>query len=285
MADLFSRYLDVGDLRLYVTRGGDPSRTAVVLSHGITNDGSSFLDVAAALAEDHHVVLVDARGHGRSDGPVAGYAAADHAGDLLGVIRALELDRPVLLGHSMGAVSTLLLAATHPSLPRAVVLEDPPPGWTRTGPPTLEQRARSADLQASLMARKRRTRDELWAVQREAGSHWSDAAIDRWVDATLRFSPAVIATLPETLEVNSRLDWQLLAPRISCPVLLVTGEPDRGAVVSREAAAGFRHLIPDAEVARLPGTGHHVRHERPAAYLDTVRGFLATLETHRAADR
>lgn len=279
MAEWSSHYLDVGDVRLWVTRGGDPARAPVVMAHGISNDGSSFLEVAQRLVDDHHVVLVDARGHGRSDGPVGGYGAADHASDLLGVIRVLDLERPTLVGHSMGAVSTLLLAATRPSVPRAVVLEDPPPGWTRVGPPTAAQRARSAELQASLVARKRRTRDELWAIQREAGWGWSADAIDRWVDATLRFSPAVIAALPEQLEVNSRLDWQLLAPRIACPVLLIAGDPDRGGVVTPEAAAGFQHLVPDAEVTRVAGAGHYVRHEQPATYLEVVRGFLATLGT------
>jgi len=66
------------------------------------------------LEADYDVIMVDARGHGRSDGPEQGYGSAEHAGDLASVITGLGLHRPAVLGHSMGAATTLVLAGTYP---------------------------------------------------------------------------------------------------------------------------------------------------------------------------
>jgi N-formylmaleamate deformylase len=111
--------------RLHYTRtGGD--KPPLVLAHGITDDGLCWSRVAAELAPDYDVVMVDARGHGRSDAPESGYDPGQQADDLAGVIAALGLQTPDMLGHSMGAATTLVLAGTHPDVPGAVLLEDSP---------------------------------------------------------------------------------------------------------------------------------------------------------------
>jgi pimeloyl-ACP methyl ester carboxylesterase len=69
--------------------------------------------------------MYDARGHGYSDKPDGPYDLATHVADLVGLIRALGLEKPVLMGHSMGGGTVALAAATHPDLARAVILEDP----------------------------------------------------------------------------------------------------------------------------------------------------------------
>ena len=116
--------IEVNGLRLHYTRtGGD--KPALVLAHGFSDDGLCWAPVAEILAPDYDVIMVDARGHGRSAAPEQGYGSAEHVADLAGVISALRLQRPILLGHSMGAMSTLLLAGTYPDLPRAILLEDP----------------------------------------------------------------------------------------------------------------------------------------------------------------
>ena len=116
----------VNGLTLHYTRTGG-AKPPVVLAHGFSDDGLCWTTVAEALAADYDVVMVDARGHGRSAAPEQGYGYVDHATDLAGVIRALGLKRPAVLGHSMGAASTLVLAGLYPDLPRAILLEDPPP--------------------------------------------------------------------------------------------------------------------------------------------------------------
>ncbi|MCP4687120.1 MAG: alpha/beta hydrolase, partial [Desulfobacterales bacterium] len=104
MSEWFSGEVVANGIKIHYTRtGGD--KPPVVLSHGFTDNGLCWTRAAWVLEKDYDVVMYDARGHGLSDAPEAGYSAEDHAADLAGLIQALELKdpRPVLMGHSMGA--------------------------------------------------------------------------------------------------------------------------------------------------------------------------------------
>lgn len=163
MSTWHAAYIEANGLRLYYTRtGGD--KPPVVLAHGFSDDGLCWTPVAEELAADYDVIMVDARGHGRSDGPEEGYGSAEQAADLVGVITALGLQRPAILGHSMGAATTLVLAGTYPTLPGAILLEDPPAWWlTDPTAPATNRRARFGEW---IVALKRKTRTEMIADQR-----------------------------------------------------------------------------------------------------------------------
>ena len=82
-------YLEYGD--------GDP---VVVVLPGITSPAITWEFVAERLAADGgRVVVPDIRGRGLSDAPETGYALTDYVADAVGLIRALGLERPVVLGH------------------------------------------------------------------------------------------------------------------------------------------------------------------------------------------
>ena len=88
--------------------------------------------VIEALAGQYDIIAPDARGHGLTDGPEQGYSAADHVADAAAFIQALKLDRPAVLGHSMGGAEATLLAASHPKLVRARSRSRIRPGSIRT---------------------------------------------------------------------------------------------------------------------------------------------------------
>jgi len=98
----------------------------LVLNHGALDDGLCWTRVAKALAADCDLIMLDTRGHGLSESGQGDYTTACRAADVAGAIQALELDRPVVGGHSLGADASLHLAAQYPELTRGVFLEDPP---------------------------------------------------------------------------------------------------------------------------------------------------------------
>src|SRR5688500_11005922 len=101
-------------------------KPVLVLAHGATDNGLCWTRLAKVLEGEWDVVIPDARGHGLSEAPEEDYSAGARAADLAKLIEALGLVRPVVGGHSMGGSTALRLAAEHPELVRAAVLEDPP---------------------------------------------------------------------------------------------------------------------------------------------------------------
>ncbi|MFD2077605.1 Pimeloyl-ACP methyl ester carboxylesterase [Actinopolymorpha cephalotaxi] len=119
-------FVDVGKVRLAYRVVGDPEAPPLVLLHGVGSDGSSWDPVVPGLARDWRVFVPDLRGFGRSDWP-GDYSFELMAADLLGFLDALDLDRAVLAGHSMGGVVCYLLAQDHPDRVSALVLVETPP--------------------------------------------------------------------------------------------------------------------------------------------------------------
>jgi N-formylmaleamate deformylase len=263
----------VHGLRLHYTRTGG-AKPPFVLAHGVGDDGLCWTTVAEAFAPKYDVVMVDACGHGRSDAREQGYGPAMQAEDLAGVIAGLGLHRPIILGHSMGAMTTLALAGAYPDVPRAILLEDPPAVWM-SGAGAQEDRATRVERGAGMAGLKRKTCAELVAEQRAVASHWSDAEISRWADSKQRFSPNVLEIFREP--VGAGLDWSATLPRITCPALLITADPAQGAIVTAESAAALQSLIPRLRIAHIPAAGHSMRHDQLAHYLAVVRAFLAEL--------
>ena len=106
-------YLDEG--------GGDPP---VVLVHGMACDHTHVLPQLRHLSPRHRTIAVDLRGHGRSDKPRGAYTTEVFGDDLVFLFDQLGLDRPVLIGHSLGGSISLALAARRPDRVGALVLLD-----------------------------------------------------------------------------------------------------------------------------------------------------------------
>lgn len=191
-------------LPLHYTRtGGDGP--PVVLLHGFSDDGLCWTALAAALAPDYDVIMPDARGHGRSAAPEHGYGAREHAADLVALAAALGLDRPVVIGHSMGAIATLALAGSAPAVPRAVVVEDPPPWWVATSAKQAQLRAARAASEQWVDDLQRQDRAAIIAAQRAAAPQWAEEELGPWADAKLRLSRKVFSDAPA-----DDLDWPAL---------------------------------------------------------------------------
>jgi pimeloyl-ACP methyl ester carboxylesterase len=98
----------------------------VVLVHGWTCDRSYFAPQRDHLAKRHRVLSVDLRGHGKSGRGKGPYSIAGFADDVAWLCRELGFQKPVIVGHSMGGMTAVEVAARHPDLPAAIVACDSP---------------------------------------------------------------------------------------------------------------------------------------------------------------
>ncbi len=233
-----------------------------MLLHGFTQTGASWAAVANDLAADHEVMGVDAAGHGSS---------ADVRADLVDGARLLAAvgGRATYVGYSMGGRLALHLALARPELVERLVLLGATGGIDDDG-----ERA------------ARRAADEALAASIEADG--VDAFLDRWLAqplfAGLPHDPAdradrrtnSAAGLASSLRLAGTGTQAPLWDRVhelAMPVLVLAGERD-----AKFAALGRRladAIGPNATLALVPGAGHAAHLERPAAFLSTLRPWLA----------
>jgi N-formylmaleamate deformylase len=264
-------YVTTHGTRLHYYRSGG-SKTPLVLVHGITDDGLCWSPVAEVLLREYDVVMVDLRGHGKSDAPQDGYDLVTTATELSGLITGLGLENPVVIGHSLGAVTAMTLASLTPDLPLAIILEDPPAFWHLR--PLLPE---EANLRAGMRRRfsdmRLKTRDKLLEMARSENPAWSEAELGPWADSKHRFSPRITPFIDPQESVPA--DFPTLLHQIACPVLLITGGWERGAILADDDVAGLRKLIRHLEVVNIPGAGHNIRREQFGNYVDAVQRFLS----------
>ncbi|MEF8851847.1 MAG: alpha/beta hydrolase [Haloarculaceae archaeon] len=272
------------DVRLHYTRtGGDGP--VMVVAHGVFDDGPCRTPLARDLQDDYDVVMYDARGHGRSDAPEAGYGIDDRVADLVGLLDALAVDDPVLFGHSMGGDTVLATASAHPDLPRAVVAVDPASlldhdrdedesaadgearddGDRGDAPddPTRDPRRQILWWQDHTKAELLETDDEL-AGHVAAGEAELASLL---ADARLRVSPNIVGVFEA-----GWLDPEETFPDITAPTLVLRADADEAA---RERDRERVARMTDGRVVHVDGAGHCVfRDEREFATAQ-LREFLA----------
>ncbi len=257
--------IPVVDGTLFCRRVGAGGPT-VVLIHGFSDDGACWPRLVADLAAEYDLVLPDVRGHGRSS-RVTPQAAPDLAGDILTLLTALGLERPVLLGHSMGASIAAEVAVRAPDLVRALILEDPP--WRAADDwATLEEERRDQYLTWISFAQSQPI-EALVAQVREQHPTWDASEYLPWAESKHRLDPHFLDHPMPWWK-----PWRETALRITCPLLLITGDVEAGAIVTPDVAREVLHVLPQAEVVHLRGAGHSVRREAYVDYLRVVRDFL-----------
>jgi 3-oxoadipate enol-lactonase len=247
-------------------------RTAVVLLHGVGGGRSIWSDAvsgtARAIAEaGFTAIALDLPGYGDSllQPPLS---TASMAGEVAQVIRSLALGPAMLLGHSMGGMVALELAATEPGLVRALVLACTSSAFGAPGGDWQQQflRDRLAPLDAGegMPALARR----LVAGMVAPGA--DPAAVDRAVDVMARVPEA---TYRAALTAIVGFDRRAALAGLRLPVLCLAAEHDRTAppdVMQRMA-----QRIAGAEFACVAAAGHLANVEQPRSFNDAVAGFLA----------
>ena len=264
------RLVETGRQPIAVTEAAAAGAPPLVLVHGIGSRAESWWSVLGPLAERFHVYAVDLRGHGGSGKPGAGYLLDDYAADLGALLDALGLERPFVLGHSLGAMTTMLWAVQQPGRAARIVLEDPP---LRTEPAILDafdgwMQLNAAPLEAVAF----------WYQSEHPDWSWEECR--RRAESITSTHPAVFAELRAASEEALAQPGPGRDPRldalaaIDAPTLLVRGDPDLGSMVGPDDVAEIAAAAPQVVVRRIPGTGHSIHREQPEAFVREVVGFL-----------
>ena len=263
----------LNDRRFHYLEWPGQSAQAIVFLHGAGLNAYTWRRVAADLCGVYKCLALDLRGHGDSEwANDLDYAPRSHAADLAAFIVHAQLERPVLVGMSLGGTVALAYVREHAT--RALVIVDTGPwidGKARAqlldffrGPAefdsldafvelarTIHPRRDEADLREGVRNNLRQLPDGTWTwkYDRRPYRHVPDERRDR-----------------ERREV-----WSGVA-NVLCPVLVVRGS--ESAVLSASAAQDMAASFRDGRLVEIAGAGHGVHSDQPAALSRAILSFL-----------
>jgi pimeloyl-ACP methyl ester carboxylesterase len=240
------------------------SGPAMILIHGITSDSAEFDGVIPRLVDTCRPITIDLRGHGESDKPCSGYHYRDYVSDLSTVIAALGLERPLVLGHSLGGIVTLNWAASNPGIARGLIIEDSP---LRSG----EGFRKAFDGWLMLNAMPKEVLRAWYAEQHPT---WNEALIISRSNAMHACARPAITELMNASMANQGIDTSDTLGRIAEPVLFLHGDPHTGSMVHPDDIVSLPDRITNVSVHRVEGAGHSLHRSHPDEWLTLVRDFM-----------
>ncbi|MGH2496769.1 MAG: alpha/beta fold hydrolase [Ktedonobacteraceae bacterium] len=269
----------------YYRTGGD--HRSLILLHGFTDNALSWSRVARALERDYDVIMLDARGHGLSDGPETGYSQDLLTQDVVELIHTLAMQRPALMGHSNGALTAASVAANAPQLVRAVILEDPPWG---EAPASFSAMASGEEPWPGFTAwyngwlawhkalRSQTVEERIASSQRflpPGAANWPDEEVRNFLEGQAQFNLDVLNFTPF---MPTRTPWRDTVERIECPILLLTGNPERGTMVTPDEAQKIVATWRKGRHVSFAEAGHFMHRELQGElfedFVSVVKNFL-----------
>jgi len=257
-------------VRLASRRTGSGPPLVVLNGFAATKDDwdPTFL---SELARQHELVLFDNRGVGESPDDGEPFTIEDLAADVAGAIQSLDLDRPAVLGWSLGGFVAIALALAHPEAVDRLVLLSTTGGGALTTRADEEIRERLRDVSGTPREQATRLISLLFPPER---AREIDAEFGEAVAAARAALPAdVLGRQWGSLEAWERGDQGRDVGKIACPTLIVTGEAD--VVIPPANALALALAIPGSWLARFPDCGHGFMADHPQALARLIATFLS----------
>lgn len=273
--------LTVNNLRFHYRDWGGHGWPLLLL-HGLASTSHIWDLVAPLLVDEAKVIALDMRGHGQSDKPEDGYDFKTLAGDVIGVLEALQMEHPVVIGHSWGAMLGLWIAANRPDFLSGLVMVDgglvdmgKQMPWEQTlerlSPPKLD----GMPVDEFRMRIVERTPQGLLTPAVEAA-----ILANFEIDADNHIHPRLPHAYHEQILRSmweQRVEEQF--ERVGCPTLILPvrwkeKEDPAHLALKERGAAQAEELIADVEVFWLEDTIHDVPLQRPHLLAEQIQRFL-----------
>jgi len=225
----------------------------LVLLHGAASEWQSFQPLIPILAKGFQVYAVDLRGHGKSSWVSGGYCVLDYAKDIQQFLGENIAEPAILYGHSLGALTAIAVAAQSPTLVRALILGDPP-----------------------FYIHNLMIKDSMWyepfkelfhvlstchsakEMDRYMVEHYPNMEPQRRIaraETMSHVDPTVVASILEGRDVEG-YDTDALLRQITCPVLLLRGNPALGSALRDEDVTYMEERLQNCEIVDMQEVGH-----------------------------
>jgi len=261
--------IQVGELDIEYEIDGEEGAPVLMLHHSLATSLEMWDDLSLALVQMHRVLRFDARGHGKTQGPAGDYSFQQLAGDAVGLMNVLGIQKATHVGLSMGGMVSQYLGIAAADRVEGLVLVSTTSQMPPEAAPIWDERI--AQVRAQGMA------------------PLVEPTIDRWFTRDfLESGDHIIEEIKKQIantSVNGFCGWAaairdlaLLAhlPTITAPTLVMVGADDAGTppTMSQEIAA----KIPGAKLQIFDNASHMLPLQQPGRFIESLLDFLEERE-------
>ncbi|MEO8368036.1 MAG: alpha/beta hydrolase [Candidatus Solibacter sp.] len=273
-------------------------KPVIVMVHGVTDVGLSWTTLALDLQKSYDIYMLDTRGHGWSDPFKDTDTGNTLIEDVVGFVRAMKLEKPILMGHSMGAATVMRVGAEYPDLARAVIMLDPglgrgfggrgdpgrggaAPGRGATvAPAPGAQRAPAAapgplnmsGAPENLVAQNNYSFEDLVAKCRKDSPKWDSVDCQYWALSKKQYHGPYTAAQSQAM-TGTMATGDSLA-RISVPALILKADAPPETRKANEAAAA---VMKNGKLVHIDGAAHNLHHDQRKRTVEVLTEFLKAL--------
>jgi pimeloyl-ACP methyl ester carboxylesterase len=268
LTDKLSRFplqtLQLGGRRLAYRDAGEGP--VLLLLHGISSGSGSWVSQLEDLSDRFRVIAWDAPGYGGSDAlDTATPTALDYAATLLELVQALALERPLLVGHSLGALQAAAFASAHGERLAGLVLADPAQGYGQADATTQQDVFRKRPAMLEALGPEGLARERAPALLAPGASADKVALV---ADGMRRLNMAGFSAASWLLAHD---DIGRYLPDYPGSLWVLCGEED--SITPPESARALAQRCGAARYVALPGAGH-------ASYIDVPGAFAAAIDDY-----
>lgn len=262
---------------------GPDAGPTLLLLHGVTRCWTDWEPLLAELTAQWRVIAIDHAGHGRSQWTPGAYRVADYSHRVAAFVRNVIPGKFVVLGHSLGAMVALNVAAEFPEQVTGAALEDPPFHTMGRDIDATPYRAQFAGMQQIALAAGDIELITNGLAEIRLPSPTGEVRLGDIRDrAALRYNAECLSMADpgifDPLVAGTWLDgfdhralWTIL----QCPVLLMQGDPRSGGTLNDTDALFAEQHAAHCRRVRFDGVGHQIHRSNPAHFGAVFRQWAA----------
>lgn len=266
-----------------------PGKQVIVMVHGVTDNGLCWTTLTWKLQNSYDIYMLDTRGHGLSDPFTPSDDGETLIKDVVGFVKAMNFNKPILIGHSMGAATVMRVGAEYPDLAKAIIMLDPfitgsiggGPGARRNAPPKTPENKNSDAKKLSinmfgdpetLVAQNNYSYDDLVKLGRQQNPKWDIVDVQYWALSKKQYHGAY--TQAEANAMFGTMNITGALAKITVPSLVLKADTSpEGRKANEDAVKGMKLV----KLVHIDGAAHNLHHDQLARTVKEINEFLSTL--------
>jgi pimeloyl-ACP methyl ester carboxylesterase len=270
-----------------------PGKQVIVMVHGVTDNGLCWTTLTLKLQDSYDIYMLDTRGHGLSDPFTPSDDGQTLIKDVAEFVKAMNFEKPVLMGHSMGAATVMRIGAEYPDLARAVVMLDPGLPRKNTGErppvtgarPGAQQRAPRTESSATnrlsfsmfgdpetLVKQNNYSFEDLVEKGKKDNPKWDIVDIKYWALSKKQYHGAYTQEAWQAMSGSMRTENSLSNIKVPSLILKADASPE-GRKANEEAVSGLQKV----KLVHVDGAAHNLHHDELERTVKEIREFFSFL--------